>query len=47
MNLYLMRHGIAVAADDLGSNTEVANVLQQAAKVQESWVTWKARATVD
>ena len=31
----------------LRSDTEVASVLQQAAKVQESWVTWKARATVD
>ncbi|MGZ8435526.1 MAG: CHAD domain-containing protein [Candidatus Binatia bacterium] len=31
----------------LRSDTEVANVLQQAAKVQESWVTWRARATVD
>lgn len=31
----------------LRSDTEVASVLQQAAKVQESWATWKARATVD
>lgn len=30
----------------LRSDTEVASVLQQAAKVQESWATWKARATV-
>ena len=27
----------------LRSDTEVASVLQQAAKVQESWLTWKAR----
>ncbi len=31
----------------LRSDTEVASVLQQAAKVQDSWATWKARATVD
>ena len=31
----------------LRGDTEVASVLQQAAKVQESWVTWKARATAD
>jgi CHAD domain-containing protein len=31
----------------LNSDTKVAGVLQQAAKVQESWATWKSRATVD